>query len=308
MTPEPVRSLSEQLVTPLARLLSLRTEAIAGISRLVAIAGIVVLGWLAYRLVVRLVHRLLRPLADDDDPMRAQRARTLGPLLSSTTRYAVAFVVLVAVLHEVGVDVRALVVSAGVLGLAVGFGAQSLVRDVITGFFILFENLIAVGDVIEVGSHVGVVEAVGLRVTKVRKFSGELRIVPNGELTAFGHHSAGWVRAVVEVAIDDGEDAVRALRLLEEVGRALREAHPADVLEVPVAEGILRFAQNELVLRLHGRVTTAARLALELEMRRRIKTVFDAHGIRFPAPELVVRLAREGQPASAALPGKESIA
>src|SRR6185295_11394638 len=132
------------------------------------------------------------------------------------------------------------------LGVAIGLGAQSLIRDVIMGFFILLENLIAVGDVIEVGQHSGVVESVGLRVTKIRKFSGELRIVPNGELTAFGHHTAGWARLVVEVSIDYGE-----------VGKGLAAAHPAMVLEPPTAEGILRFGQGgapEAVLRLHARV------------------------------------------------------
>ena len=110
-----------------------------------------------------------------------------------------AFLVVVVILQEIGIDVRALLVSAGVVGVAIGLGAQSLIRDVIMGFFILLENLIAVGDVIEVGPHTGVVESVGLRVTKIRKFSGELRIIPNGELTAFGHHTAGWARLVVEV-------------------------------------------------------------------------------------------------------------
>ena len=127
-----------------------------------------------------------------------------------------AFLVGVVILQEVGIDVRALLVSAGVVGVAIGLGAQSLIRDVIMGLFILLENLIAVGDVIEVGQHTGVVESVGLRVTKIRKFSGELRIIPNGELTAFGHHTAGWARLVVEVPVDYEEDVDRALRVLGE--------------------------------------------------------------------------------------------
>ena len=148
------------------------------------------------------------------------------PLLTSTARYMVAFMVGVIILQEIGIDIRAVLVSAGVVGVAIGLGAQSLIRDVILGFFILLENLIAVGDVIEVGQHTGVVEAVGLRVTKIRKFSGELRIIPNGELTAFGHHSAGWARLVVEVSIDYDEDVDHALRVLGEAGKSLAAAHP----------------------------------------------------------------------------------
>ena len=175
---------------------------------------------MGYRIVAAVIRRLLRPLVGATDyPARAQRARTLGPLLTSVARYVMAFVVAVVILQQIGIDVRALLVSAGVVGVAIGFGAQSLIRDVIMGFFILLENLVAVGDVIEVGQHTGVVESVGLRVTKIRKFSGELRIIPNGELTAFGHHTAGWARLVVEVSVDYEEDVDRALRVLGEVGQ-----------------------------------------------------------------------------------------
>jgi small-conductance mechanosensitive channel len=205
-----------------------------------------------------------------------------------------AFLVVVVILQQIGIDVRALLVSAGVLGVAIGLGGQSLIRDVIMGFFILLENLIAVGDVIEVGQHTGVVESVGLRVTKIRKFSGELRIVPNGELTAFGHHTAGWGRLVVEASVDYEEDVDQALRVLGEVGKALAASHPAMVLEPPTAEGILRFGQGgqgEVVLRLHARVVALEKTLLEFEARRRVKEAFAAHGIRLPRATMDVRLA-----------------
>jgi small conductance mechanosensitive channel len=198
------------------------------------------------------------------------------------------------ILQRIGIDVRTLVVSAGVAGLAIGLGAQSLIRDVVSGFFLLFENLIAVGDVVEVGPHTGVVEAVGLRVTNIRKFSGELRIVPNGELAAFGLHTAGWARLVVEISVAYEEDAGRALRVLGEVGKALADANPAKMLEPPTAEGILRFGQGsqpESVLRLHARVVALEKIPLELEARRRVKEAFTAHGIRVPRPAMDVRLA-----------------
>src|SRR5207244_10741807 len=108
-------------------------------------------------ILVQLAERLLRRAAGPDEPSGSQRVHTLAPLLKNLALYALSFVVGIVVLQEVGVDVRALAVSAGVLGLAVGFGAQSLIKDVITGFFILFEGLVRVGDVIEVGGHTGVV-------------------------------------------------------------------------------------------------------------------------------------------------------
>jgi small conductance mechanosensitive channel len=309
--PRPFRSLLEELSALAARTLALGDEAAHLLARIGAIVGVLVVGWIGYRLMTMLIGRLLRPIQSAaDSPARAQRARTLGPLFTSAARYVVGFLVAVVILQQIGIDVRALLVSAGVVGLAVGLGAQSLIRDVITGFFILFENLVAVGDVIEVGQHTGVVESVGLRVTKVRKFSGELRIVPNGELTAFGLHTAGWGRLVVEVPVDYEEDVGRALRVLGEVGGALARDHATTILEPPAAEGILRFGQpgqGEAVLRLHARVVAAERFPLELEARRRIKDAFAAHGIRFPRAAVEVRLAPP--PGDAAAGGrKESVA
>ena len=306
------RSLLEELSLLAARTLSLGEDAAHVLARIAAIAGAVLVGWAGYHLVTIVIRRLLEPLVGTTDyPARAQRARTLGPLLTSTARYMVAFLVAVVVLQQIGIDVRALLVSAGVLGVALGLGAQSLIRDVIMGFFILLENLIAVGDVIEVGQHTGVVESVGLRVTKIRKFSGELRIIPNGELTAFGHHTAGWARLVVEVSIDYEEDVDRALRVLSEVGKALAGAHPAMVLEPPTAEGILRFGQSgaaEAVLRLYARIVALEKAPLEFEARRRVKEAFATHGIRTPRAAIEVHLTPPSGGASVEDNRKESVA
>jgi moderate conductance mechanosensitive channel len=289
------RSLLEELSLIGARAMFLGEETAHVIARVGAIALIMLVGWIGYRLLAILIGRVLRRLEDSSaSAVRVQRARTLGPLLTSISRYLVGFVVGVVILQQIGIDVRTLIVSAGVAGLAIGLGAQSLIRDVVSGFFLLFENLIAVGDVVEVGPHTGVVEAVGLRVTKIRKFSGELRIVPNGELAAFGLHTAGWARLVVEVSVDYEEDAGRALRILGEVGRALADAYPAKMLEPPTAEGILRFGQGSLtesVLRLHARVVASEKFSLELEARRRVKEAFAANGIRVPRPAMDIRLA-----------------
>jgi small conductance mechanosensitive channel len=301
------RSLLEELSLLGARALSLGEEAAQVLARFVAILLAIGMGWIGYRLIAVLIGRLTRRVEGvTDSPSRLQRARTLNPLLTSMARYLIGFVVAVVILQQIGIDVRTLIVSAGVAGLAIGLGAQSLIRDVVSGFFLLFENLIAVGDVVEVGPHTGVVEAVGLRVTKIRKFSGELRIVPNGELSAFGLHTAGWARLVVEVSVDYEEDVGRTLRVLGEVGRALAEAHPGTILEPPIAEGILRFGQAEAVLRLHARVTAAAKFSLELEARRRVKEAFGTHGIRVPRGEL--RLAAPPGPPSAESGRKESVA
>ncbi|MBI4012553.1 MAG: mechanosensitive ion channel family protein [Candidatus Rokubacteria bacterium] len=273
-------SLLDELARLLARTLGLGPEGASTLGRLVTIVATLLLGWIAYRLLTGLIHRVLRPLEGAADyTARVQRARTLDPLLTNVTKYVVAFVVGMVALQELGIDVRALMVSAGVVGLAVSLGAQGLIKDIITGFSLLFEGLIVVGDVVEVGPHLGVVESVGLRITKIRKFTGELRIVPNSELTAFGHHTAGWARALVEVGVPRDQDVDHALQALEAVGRAFREAHRDRVLEPPVAEGIVRFGDNDMVLRLHVRVDATEKSALELELRRRVKDALEAAGI-----------------------------
>ncbi len=291
MTPR-ARALDDQLSLWVGRALALGEDASSLLARLVVVLILVLAGWVAYRVSMSLLRRVLRRPADGtaSDGTRAQRVRTLVPFLSSIIRYLVAFVVGMLVLQELGVDVRALAVSAGVAGLAIGFGAQSLIKDVISGLFILFERLIAVGDVIEVGAHTGVVESVGIRVTKIRKFSGELRIVPNGELTAFGQHTAGWSRAVVEVGIPYDEDVSRALGTLDTLGHEFRAAHAGAVLEQPVVEGILRFGESDMLLRLHARVTAAEKFPLELALRRRVKEGFDAAGLRVGPPRMLVRV------------------
>jgi small conductance mechanosensitive channel len=266
------------------------------LARILTIAGALLLGWIGYRLLLRLIVRLLRPYDGESElSARAQRSRTLGPLLSSVSRYVVAFVVGAVILQELGIDIRAVMVSAGVVGLAIGLGAQSLIKDVITGFFLLFENLLAVGDTIEVGPHQGVVESVGLRVTKIRKFSGELRVIPNGELTTFGLHSAGWTRAVVEVGVPFEQDVARALGILETVGRGFREGAGGQVLDPPVAEGIVRFGDAALILRLHARVDARRKAELELDLRRRVKDALQAAAIPIAYPQLMVHLGADAR-------------
>jgi small conductance mechanosensitive channel len=222
----------------------------------------------------------------------------------------VAFLVAVVVLQQIGIDVRALLVSAGVLGVAIGLGAQSLIRDVILGVFILLENLIAVGDVIEVGQHTGVVESVGLRVTKIRKFpassassrTGADRVRPSHRRVGLPGRGG---------SIDYEEDVDRALRALGEVGKALAASHPGAVLEPATAEGILRFGQSgaaEAVLRLHARVVALEKAPLEFEARRRVKEAFAAHGIRAPRAAMEVRLTPPSGGASVEDSRKESVA
>jgi small conductance mechanosensitive channel len=264
------------------------------LARGLAIVATLLLAFLAYRLISGVIDRLLRPVAASADyTQKVQRALTLGPLMKSAATYLLAFITLMIVLQQVGIDVQAILVSAGVVGLAIGLGAQSLIKDVITGFFLLFEGLIAVGDTIEVGPHAGVVESIGLRVTTLRTFSGAQRIIPNGELTQFSNLSRGWGRAVVEVGIAYEEDVSRALSIMDSVGRAWAAGAAGQALEPPQAEGIMRFGESEVVLRLHAKVNPQSRLSVEQELRKRIKAAFEAERIMLPKKLVYVLNDRE---------------
>ena len=225
-----------------------------------------------YHIVQRLIDRLVQRVAARQHD--TARSRTLGSLLTSLIRWVLACAVVVLILRELGVDVQAIVVSAGVLGVVIGLGAQALIRDLLTGIFLLFEGLVAVGDVIQVGAATGTVESIGLRVVKLRLQDGSLRIVPNGALAEFTNFSVGWGRAIVEVAVPRDVDVDRALAVLRRVGEEwARETGAA--LDAPAVEGIMRFSGGDAVLRLTVRVEAARRLDAENDLRRRIKAAFD---------------------------------
>ncbi len=264
------------------------------LTRIGSVAGALLVLVAVHRLLAHLVDRLLTEREGETRlSPRVQRARTLGPLLKNTIRWVFLFVGFIIVLRELGVDVQALLVSAGVLGLAVSLGAQTLIRDLITGFFLLFEGLIAVGDTVEIGPHTGVVETVGLRVTKVRMLNGALRVFPNGQLTEFANHTRDWARAVVEVGVPYDVDVKKALAALQQVGRVWA-AETGTALDTPQAQGIIRFGDGAAVLRLMAKVDPARRFDAELELRRRIKEAFDREQIPLPSIPRAVLVRQDG--------------
>jgi small conductance mechanosensitive channel len=283
-------SLAEAAAELIARVTRLEGPVVAVLARLLVVSVALTAGFLTYRALGRVIERLLRRAEGaSDDPGRAQRAQTLAPLLKNVALYALSFTVAVVILQEMGVDMRAILVSAGVLGLAVGFGAQALIKDVIAGFFILFEGLVRVGDVIELGGHTGTVETIGLRVTTMRVPNGALRVVPNGELTQFANYNRGWARAMVDVGVTYDTDVRRALDALERAGREW-SAEAGLALEPPRAQGIIRFGESEVGLRLVVKVAPGARNDAENELRRRIKEAFDREGLELAAPQRAIYL------------------
>ena len=254
----------------IARVTTLEASSAMVTARLLVVVLTVVLLLIAYRVVVGLIRRLplLQPGAE------VVRVRTLASLLTSVARWTLGFVVIVVALRELGVDVGAIVVSAGVLGIGIGLGAQSLIRDVLTGVFLLFEDLIHVGDIVQVGAYTGTVESTGLRVATVRMDDGALRVIPNGQLTEFANYSLGGARALVDVPVARDVPVERALAVLTEVGAAWA-GEAATALDPPEAQGIIGWSGGDTLLRLTARVAPERRQAVEQELRRRIKEAFD---------------------------------
>lgn len=242
-------------------------------SRLVSLTVTLLALFLGYRIIVRLIERMLTRRE-----IGTARVRTLGSLLLNVTRWMLAFIVLVIVLTELGIDVRALLVSAGLVGVAIGFGAQALIRDLISGLFLLFEGVITVGDVLDVGGRRGTVEGIGLRVTRLRQEDGSLRVVPNGQLGDFVNLSHGWARAAIEVTVGRDADVARALATMKRAADTWASESGA-ALESPEAHGIMRITGGDVVLRLLVKIDPVRRSDAERELRRRIKDEFDREGL-----------------------------
>jgi small conductance mechanosensitive channel len=181
-----------------------------------------------------------------------QRTKTMGSVLSNFITWAITIVAVIQVLGELGVAVGGLIAGAGIIGAAIGFGAQSLVRDLITGLFIVFEDQFGVGDIVDLGEVKGNVEAVGLRVTQVKDFEGTLWYVRNGEIARVGNKSQGWSRVVLDLALDLETDRNKATKaLLESATRVI--ANPqflTAIISKPEVWGVHAFNGDEVVLRL----------------------------------------------------------
>lgn len=219
---------------------------------------------------------------------RQPRGQTLSPLIRSIVRIAIFGTAVVMALDQLGLPIATVLAGAGVIGLAIGFGAQALVKDVISGFFHIVEGVIAVGDVAQVGDVTGLVEEVGLRITKVRAFNGQLWHIPNGAIDRVGNYNRGWCRAVVEVSVAYEHDARKALAVIKGIGDAYRAEHPTMVLEDPEAQGAMGLNASDVTVRLVLKVKPQEHWAIERELRLRVKEALDAAGIEIPFPRRVV--------------------
>ena len=251
--------------------------------------------YLAGRLVVRIAERAANHLASARVSARApaavridpRRKQTIGRLIRNVANYTVNFIVILLILSEFGVELAPLLAGAGVLGLAVGFGAQSLVKDVITGFFIIFEDQFAVGDVIKTGGFQGTVEEIGLRTTRIRSFTGEVHILPNGSIANVTNYSAANSLGIVDVSVPYDADIDKAAELVKRAAEKACAEHE-DAVGAPEVLGVQTVGAQGVVLRITFECKPFAQQEVARKVIAAVKKALDEEEITAQNPRLVV--------------------
>lgn len=262
------------------------------------VLGIWILAWLGLW-VVKLIARRVETSIYDGDPsvttLREQRGKTISQLLRSVGWVAI---VTIAVLltFNVFINIAPILAGAGILGLAISFGAQSLVRDIISGFFILLENQFAVGDVIEAAGKSGVVERMTMRVVVLRDLEGTMHVIPNGEMKVVSNKTRGWARAVVDITVPFTEDVDRILDVLrDEAVQFSKEPAWSVQLDGPVEVlGIEELRDNSVVIRTLLKTQPGSQWNVAREFRRRLKKRFDRETIETPFQQRRVHVTIKG--------------
>lgn len=244
---------------------------------------------LAVKLVTRAVRRAVDDGNDEVTSDSERRAETLGSVLTNAARVLVVAFFLLMTLQEFGVNIGPLVAGAGVAGVALGFGAQSLVKDVISGFFLLMENQFGVGDIINVDDkHTGTVERMTLRITQLRDAEGRAHFVPNGSIVRVVVLSKDFARALVDVEVGYGTDPDQAFAVLGQLGQRLHKDLPEKVLEPLEVKGVESLSPSGFIIRTLTKTAPGAQWDVARELRRRILLGFREAGIEIPYPQRVV--------------------
>jgi small conductance mechanosensitive channel len=259
--------------------------------------------WLLVRLIRRVTNQAKNRLDAQDRPgqargvegtqeltavlmsaRREQRFEAIAQLLRSITTFTIVTLALLIILGQLGVNMAPLLASAGVIGVALGFGAQTLVKDFLSGIFLVLEDQFGVGDVVDLGPATGTVEEVTLRVTRIRDLSGVVWYVRNGEILRVANRSQGWTMAIVDVPIAYNEDLDRVRRIVDEVGRAM-DADPAYdgiLFGTPTYAGVESVSGDAVFVRITAKAAPDQQMSAGRALREQLKVAFDKAGVRVP--------------------------
>lgn len=262
------------------------------------VAVILLLGWLALvlgRKLIRMFHHYMKARADSAEDGR--RIETLARVFRYIANVVITLVAGMLVLSELGISIAPFLGAAGVVGIAVGFGAQSLVKDFFSGFFMLLENQIRIGDAVELAGKVGMVEEITLRNTVLRDIEGNVHYIPNGEITIVTNKSRGYAYAMINLGVAYREDLDEVYRVMRETGAALR-ADPeigSRILEDLEIQGVQDWGDSAVVIRCRFKTMAMEQWGVRRAFLGLLKKAFDAHGIEIPYPHLTIYAGQDKQ-------------
>lgn len=241
-------------------------------------------------IIKRIIHRMIDHVMKVKEQKRLnvnpRRLVTVGKLLKNVTSLTLSFIMVLYILSIFNINIAPLLAGAGVIGLAISFGAQSLVKDVMTGFFIIFEDQFAVGDVVKVGQFQGTVEMIGLRSTRIHSWTGEVHIIPNGSILEVTNYSLNNSVAVIDVGIAYEESVEKATKVIEQTLVGLPDSDD-NILNVPRVLGVQTLGPSEVVIRVVADCKPYTQAPVSRKINLMIKEALDANGIEIPYPRMV---------------------
>lgn len=259
---------------------------------------ILILTWIALTVAKKLSNRLVSVIVGKQDNVEFQkRAQTLIGVIHYVMVLAILIVATMIVLREVGVEIGPVLAAAGIVGLAVGFGAQSLVKDVISGFFILLDDQIRVGDVVEIAGKGGLVERVNLRMTVLRDLAGNVHYIPNGSIEVVSNMTKEYSRYVFDVGVAYREDVDEVIGVIKGLDEELRNdpEFKDDILEPIEILGLNEFADSAIVIKARTKTLPSKQWRIGREFNRRLKKKFDELNIEIPFPHVTLYMGQDKQ-------------
>lgn len=260
---------------------------------------LILIGMWVLIMVGQAIGKRIIKIAEDDDPSteneRERRAKTMAQILNFVVKTVVIVFGAITIIKEIGFDIAPILAGAGIIGLAIGFGSQSLVKDIVSGFFLILENQIRVGDVVKIGDVSGTVEKITLRIVVLRDAAAVVHVVPNGEIKVLSNMTYGWSQAVVDIKLAYKADVDKVMVLLKELSKSLADEKQFKnyVLAEPSVFGIEEFGDLSMTLRVIFKTMPLKQWEVAREFRRRVKNEFDRQGIDIPFPQHVIHLSQK---------------
>jgi small conductance mechanosensitive channel len=238
------------------------------------LVGRIVLILVASRIVLMLARRIIDRMTAERNrlKLRSRRVQTVGKLIKNTVGYAIHFIAILLILGEFNINLAPLLAGAGIVGLAIGFGAQSLVKDIISGFFIILEDHFSVGDVIETGKYKGTVEMIGLRTTRIKSWTGEVYIVPNGSINDVTNHSLNNSLAVIDVPVASTDSIESVTKMIESV---LNKYEDSNLVKPPELLGVHSIGAENVIYRIVAECRPNTQSSVARKINAAIKLAFE---------------------------------